>query len=226
MSIKENLKKIKEQIGNHNVKIIAVSKYATYEQTTEAYRLGIRDFGESYVQDAIPKLKKLITHNDETSEKKIRWHFIGRLQNNKVKFVVNIFYLIHSVHSIELLNLINKSASSKGIVQNLLLQVNISQEASKAGFSPSRLKQDFEKMMTLSNVNIQGLMTIAPKIDDKNKIRSCFTELYNLQEELNKNHLTNLKELSMGMTNDYVEAIECGSTMIRIGKGIFNIKGG
>ncbi len=221
MGIKENLEKIKEQIGNHKVKIIAVSKYATHEQTIEAYRLGIRDFGESYVQDAIPKLKNLISQNHEISENKIRWHFIGRLQNNKIKLVVNCFYLIHSVDSVELLNLINKSASSKGIVQDILLQVNISQEASKAGFSSRGLKQDFEKLMKLSNVNIKGLMTIAPKTDDKKMIRSCFKELYDLQEELNENHMTTLKELSMGMTNDYVEAIECGSTMIRIGKGIF-----
>ncbi len=220
MGIKENLKKIKEQIGNHNVKIIAVTKYATQEQIAEAYKLDICDFAESYIQDAIPKLNKFT--QEENPEKKIRWHFIGRLQNNKVRFAIENFHLIHSVSSVELANLISKTASNRGITQSVLLQVNTSQEASKAGLSSFELNSSFEDIIKLPNIDVKGLMTIAPKTIDTNIIKDCFNNLYVLREELNKKYMVNLKELSMGMTNDYKEAIDCGATIIRIGKGIFN----
>lgn len=218
MGIKENLIKIKEQIGNHNVKIIAVTKYANQEQILEAYKLGVSDFGESYAQDA---RKKLSIKEIENSEN-LNWHFIGRLQKNKAKYVVGDFCFIHSVDSIELADLINTIAIKKGLKQDILLQVNISKEETKSGFSPNELRDSFKNLVSLSNVTIKGLMTMAPKTDDKEIIKSCFSGLFDLREELNKLNLINLKELSMGMTNDYREAIKCGATMIRIGRGIFN----
>ena len=219
MGIKENLTKIKEQIGNIKVKIIAVTKYASEQQISEAYNLGILDFGESYVQDAIKKISKRCS--DENLTNLIRWHFIGRLQKNKVKHVVGNFCLIHSVDSIELAELISKTASKKELVQDILLQTNISCEATKAGFKSDELKSSFEKLIKLPHIKILGLMTIAPKTENKKIIRSCFSTLKDLREELNQEYNTNIKELSMGMSDDYPIALEEGSTILRIGRAIF-----
>ena len=221
MGIKENLIKIKEQIDNLNVKIIAVTKYANQEQIFEAYNLGIRNFGESYLQDAIEKISRKSQY--ENPKDLINWHFIGRLQKNKVKQVVRKFYLIHSVDSLELAELINKYASGNKFVQDVVLQVNISEEKTKTGFSQNELRDLFGELIQLPNIKIKGLMTIAQKTDDKDLIRKCFSGLSNLKEELNKNFMTDIKELSMGMTSDYKIAVECGATMLRIGKGLFQI---
>ena len=215
MGVKENLSFIKEQIGNNNVKIIAVTKYATSSQLLEAHSEGISDFGESYVQDALKKFEVL---NFDIS---VKWHFIGRLQKNKVKFLIPNFYLIHSVDSTELASVINKKASENKITQNILLQVNIQEEPTKAGFKRKELVSSFEKLAELSSIKILGLMTIAPNTNEEKIIRECFQELAKLKEEINTNHRANLKELSMGMTNDYKIAIECGATMVRIGRAIF-----
>ena len=223
-NIKENLTKIKEQIGNNNVKIIAVTKYANQEQVLEAYKLGISDFGESYVQDAVGKIEKFSSqHVFESQEFKnpIKWHFIGRLQKNKVKHVVGNFCLIHSIDSVELVNLTNQIAERKGVIQDILLQANISGELSKAGFSVDDLKKSFSKINELSNIRILGLMTIAPNISNELTIQNHFEQLFSLKDELNNKNMTNLKELSMGMTNDYKIAIKCGSTMLRIGRALF-----
>ena len=219
MTIKENLIELKEQIDNINVKIIAVTKYASQEQIFEAYNLGIRNFGESYLQDAIEKISRKSQYEDPKDL--INWHFIGRLQKNKVKQTVGKFCLIHSVDSLELAKLINRVANGNGLVQDVLLQVNVSEEKTKAGFSQEELKNLFGRLVQLPNIKIKGLMTIAPKTDDKNLIRECFSGLSNLKEELNKNFMTNIKELSMGMSSDYKTAVEHGATMIRIGKGLF-----
>ena len=219
MGIKENLTKIKEQLGSNKVKIIAVTKYANQNQISEAFKLGIKDFGESYVQDAIKKIA--LKQQDVNPAGLINWHLIGRLQKNKVKFVVGNFSLIHSVDSLELAKVIDKTASQRNIIQEVLLQVNISQEAEKTGFSKSKLKDSYKDLLKLSNIKFQGLMTIAPKTDDKKIIRDCFWDLKNLMNEVNKEYRSDLKELSMGMSNDYLTAIECGSTMVRIGRAIF-----
>lgn len=219
MNIKENLIKIKEQIDNPNVKIIAVTKYANQEQIFEAFNLGIRDFGESYLQDATEKIsKKYQTENQADS---INWHFIGRLQKNKVKGVVGKFFLIHSVDTPELAELINRVASGNNLIQNVLLQVNISGEETKAGFKRDELKKTFGKMIQFPSIKIKGFMTIAPKTENINLIKECFLGLSDLKNELNKDFMTNLKELSMGMSSDYKIAVDCGATMIRIGKGLF-----
>lgn len=215
MGAKENLHSIKEQIGNNNVRIIAVTKYASSSQLLEAYSEGIRDFGESYVQDALKKID-LVKFNGS-----VKWHFIGRLQKNKVKFLIPIFYLIHSVDSLELASYINKKASENKVTQNILVQVNLLEDPTKAGFKRKELISSFEKLIELSNIKILGLMTIAQNTNEEKIIRECFQGLRNLKEEINKSHNANLKELSMGMTSDYKIAIECGATMVRIGRGIF-----
>lgn len=219
MSLKENLEKIKEQIGNYMVKIIAVTKYATQEQIYEAYRLGILDFGESYLQDALVKLSQ--KYQDKNFKDSVKWHFIGRLQKNKIKKVVGTFFLIHSVDSFELAENISKEAAKKNLIQNILLQVNISSELTKGGFKPVELKNNFEGLKKLKNINIQGFMTIAPKTEDKEIIKNHFSGLSMLKQELNNKYNAPLKELSMGMTDDYKIALGCGATMIRIGRGLF-----
>ena len=221
MGIKENLNKIKEQIGSNKVKIIAVTKYATQQQIFEAYNLGICNFGESYIQNALEKISQEY-HNKDLIDP-IKWHLIGRLQKNKVIYVVGKFCLIHSVDSIELAELINKTANKKEIKQDILLQVNISQEEQKTGFSKIELKNNFEKLLNLINIKLQGLMTIAPKTEDKESIKECFLQLCDLKNELNKQYSSeiSLNELSMGMSNDYLTAVECGSTMVRIGRALF-----
>ena len=218
VGIKENLTKIKEQIGSNKVKIIVVTKYASFEQISEAYNLGIRDFGESYIQDALEK----ISNQDKTLNDPVKWHLIGRLQKNKVKYVLGRFVLIHSVDSVELAEIINKTALQRNITQNVLLQVNISGEESKAGFKKNELVIKFENLSRLPNIKISGLMTIAPKTEDKNMIQNCFLDLADLKGELNNHFKAGLKELSMGMSNDYQIAIECGSTMLRVGRAIFS----
>lgn len=218
MGIKENLQKIKEQIGSNKVKIIAVTKYAGWEQITEAYNLGINNFGESYVQDA---LKKLSEHKLDEFKNIVWWHFIGKLQKNKAKFAVGNFSLIQSVDSVELAKLINKVAIQKGATQNILLQVNISNEEQRVGFKKDILKNNLCELLELKNINIEGLMTIAPNTNDTSSVREHFLELVTLKDYLNKDFNVNLKEVSMGMSNDYKIAIECGSTMIRIGRALF-----
>lgn len=219
MGIKENLNKIKEQIGSNEVKIIAVTKYANQELISEALKLGIFDFGESYIQDALEKTSQWFP--EETTKKLINWHFIGRLQKNKVKTAVGRFCLIHSVDSIELAELINKIANQRGLRQDILLQVNITQDASKTGFSIDELKSNFDKLLNFQTIKIKGLMTIAPHTEDKEITRDCFLNLHYLKNHINDNHDAQLKELSMGMSNDYMEAIDCGATMVRIGRAIF-----
>jgi len=219
--IEENLKKIKEQIGNNNVKIIAVTKYATDEQVIKAYSLGVQNFGESYVQSALKRIKELFP-----SEKTINWHLIGRLQKNKVKHVINNFHLIHSVDSYELAEAINNCAIKKNSIQKLLLQVNIVQDPTKAGFSIDSLLKQFEEINNLSNIEVIGLSTIAPHTSDENLLKSCFMGLANFKDEINDKFQCNLNELSMGMSNDYKVAIQCKATMIRIGRAIFSNKSG
>lgn len=221
MGIKENLKQIKEQIGNNKVKIIAVTKYASDKQVVEAYKAGLHNFGESYVQNAIIRIKNLFPPDNQ-----IEWHLIGRLQKNKAKYVVGNFCLVHSVDSLELAEAINKVASKKGLVQNVLLQVNIAKDPSKAGFSPDEILNIFGEIIKLPNIKILGFTTIAPQTGDVEQIKNCFTGLVELKDRLNKIYSTNMQELSMGMSNDYKIAIQCGATIIRIGRAIFNTQGG
>ena len=220
MDIKENFSKIKEQINNINVRIIAVTKYATCEQIVEASNLGIKDFGESYLQDALKK--KSSDGELQNLNRDINWHFIGRLQKNKIKLITGNFCLIHSVDSQEAAELINQVAAAKNLTQDILLQVNISGEESKGGFKKEEVTSVFSKINSLSAIKIKGLMTMAPKTENSEIIRECFTGLYNLRETINNNCETRINELSMGMSSDYKIALDCGSTMLRLGRAIFN----
>lgn len=191
-----------KDIPDH-VRLIVVTKEQPIDAIALVYDLGCRDFGENRVQDALPKIEEM---PDD-----IRWHFIGSLQKNKVKKVVGRFALIHSVDSVELAQEIAK----QGIATDILLQVNTSGETSKQGFTVDEFGQAFKVIRGLPNINVKGLMTIAPLTEDVNVIRKCFRRLRQLRDEFG------LQELSMGMSGDYRIAIEEGATMVRIGSAVF-----
>ena len=209
--ISQNLAKIKEDIEGYNPTIIAVSKYYSAGHMVEAYKCGIRDFGESRVLDAVGKINEL----DDETRLNSNYHFIGHLQTNKAKKAVGVFELIQSVESLELAEEISKHALAKGIVQKVLVQVNNAFEQSKFGIAPSQLENFLEKIRELKGVEAVGLMNIAPLADDVADLKKLFGEMYKLKEAYA------LKELSMGMSNDYKIALEQGATIIRLGRILF-----
>lgn len=213
-SVRENIEKIKSEISSTNAKLIAVSKYVSIDKIKEAYEAGIRDFAESKANDALEKIEIL--------PKDIRWHFIGHLQTNKVKKVTGNFELIHSVDSYRLASSISAFAKNHDLVQNVLLQVNLAQEEQKSGFSKQELEENFAQIITLDNIHVEGLMMMAPYTDDKAYLGRLFEDMSNLKKDLSSKHSYELKELSMGMSNDYPLAVKAGATMIRIGSKIFN----
>jgi PLP dependent protein len=217
MSVADNLARIRDTVGAYPVKLIAVSKSVGLEKVTEAFNCGVTEFGENRVQDALRKQDSI--SSDLSS--KINWHFIGHLQSNKVKQVVGKFALIHSVHSFRLAEEISKAAQKEGVLQPVLLQVKMAEDPSKAGFSPDELKQQLAQILNLPGIKVKGLMTITPLTDDRELSAQCFCGLRQLRDELEEAHGIKLDELSMGMSDDYPEAIRCGSTMVRIGRAIF-----
>jgi len=215
MSISENLENI--QTYTSNARIIAVTKYVTTDKVIEAYKAGIRDFGENKVQDAEKKRAAL----PEEIEKNSIWHFLGHLQTNKVKNVVGKFDFIHSVDSLKLAKAISEYASSQNLIQKVFIQVNIAKEESKFGFSPEELEKCFSEISGFGSINIVGLMTMAPFTSDLEKQKSAFGGLRELRNQLQEKFNIRLDELSMGMSNDYKIAVEEGATMIRIGQALF-----
>ena len=200
------------------VTLVCVSKFHSHEAILEAYQCGERDFGESRVQELLPK--------HEALSKDIRWHFIGHLQTNKVKQVVPFVYMIHSVDSVRLLEIINKEAEKIGRRVKVLLEVHVAKEASKSGFTP----KEFLSLITHSSslisaypwVEICGVMGMATNTDDKQEWRRCFREIKHLASSLIANSSPSERpQISMGMSEDYLVAIEEGSTMVRIGSTIF-----
>jgi pyridoxal phosphate enzyme (YggS family) len=195
------------------VKLIAVSKFFGIDAINEANRLGITDFGENKAQELRDKYEIL--------GDKVTWHFIGTLQRNKVKYAVKAASFIHSVDSQILADEINKEAKKIDKVQKILLEVKTSFEETKSGLSEQEEVIKLVKHCSdLSNVNLVGLMTMAPFTDDEKIIRKSFVDLRKLKDEINQNGF-DLRELSMGMTNDFEIAIEEGATMLRIGSAIF-----
>jgi pyridoxal phosphate enzyme (YggS family) len=195
-----------KEIGN--TKLVAVSKTRSNEEILEAYNYGLRDFGENYVQELTKKMDEL--------PKDIKWHMIGHLQTNKVKEIVkrNI-YLIQSVDSIKLAKEINKEAEKNNKTINILIEVNIAKEINKTGCNIEDLDKIIEETKKLSNINIKGLMAIAPHTDNIEDIRSSFKQMKLLKTKYN------LELLSMGMSSDYKIAIEEGTDIVRIGTKIF-----
>ena len=220
--IAENLKILNERIkvkcnglnrDPEKIKLIAVSKTYDVDEISSANDLGLTDFGENKAQEIRDKYKIL--------GDKVTWHFIGNLQRNKVKYVVRAASFIHSVDSITLADEINKQAFKLGKVQKILLEVKTSFEESKSGAEGEEsLKALAEHCKSLENIDLIGLMTMAPFTNDEKIIRQSFSELCKLKDKLN-GYGFNLSELSMGMTNDFEIGIEEGATMLRIGSAIF-----
>ncbi len=217
MSVAANLALIRDYLGQQPVRLIAVTKAASLSQMEEAFQCGVTEFGENRVQDALKKMQQLSPHMVQNTN----WHLIGHLQTNKVKQVVGNFALIHSVDSLRLAREISAAAIKKGIVQAVLLQVMIIPDPDKSGFSPDQLRRDMSELTALPGIKIEGLMTITPLTDDKEVWLESFTRLRDLKTEMSSAHDIELKELSMGMTNDWQDAVKCGATMVRIGRAIF-----
>ena len=212
MSIQENLKVIQSIIPEH-VTLVAVSKTKPVEDLQEAYDAGIRDFGENKIQEMCDKYEVL--------PKDIRWHMIGHVQTNKVKYMAPFVYLIHGVDSLKLLKEINKQAEKNNRVIDVLLQQFIADEETKFGLDEEEIRQIMtEEIQSLPNIRVVGLMGMATFTDDENQVRNEFKTLKSNFDLLQKNH-SDVSILSMGMSGDYEMAIEEGSTMVRIGSSIF-----
>jgi PLP dependent protein len=214
---KEAYHNIAVELKDKNVTLVAVSKTKPIEDIKEMYDLGQRDFGENYVQELSDKASQL--------PKEIRWHYIGHLQSNKVKYIAPFVHLIHGVDSIKLLIEINKQAAKNSRVVDCLLQVYIAQEETKFGLNEQELDQLLKEFAQseMSNVRIKGLMGMASFTDDMSKVRNEFRYLKTLFDKQAKLSIANcqLTILSMGMSSDYKVAIEEGSTMVRIGSLLF-----
>lgn len=215
--VEENLGLIKTQIAPYTPIIVAVTKYFDENKIVEYYNIGIRDFGENRVMDAICKMEKLSKEIVESS----RFHLIGHLQTNKVKFAVGKFDLIHSVDSLKLAKAISDEATKLGIVQKVLIQVNNADEESKFGFSPQGLKKEFSEILKLESIRVEGLMNIAPLTNDENILRNLFRKIKLLKDELEFEYKVELNQISMGMSNDFKIALEEGATIIRLGRILF-----
>ena len=215
-TVEYNLSELRKEIVPYKPTIIAVTKYFDETKLIEAYQDGLRNFGENRVQDAIEKFNKLPDEIKQNS----KFHLIGHLQSNKVKKAVGVFDYIQSIDSLKLAKAVSDEAISKGIVQKVLLQINNANEESKSGYRVNDLLNDFPELITLKGIKIEGLMNIAPITTDE-ELHILFQGMYDLKTKLEKDNSINLKELSMGMSNDYKIALEHGATMIRIGRRLF-----
>ena len=216
-TIKQNLLQIQEEIAPYKPNIIAVTKYFDENAIIAAYNAGIKDFAESRAVEAIAKINNLPDEIKQNSH----FHFIGHLQTNKVKKVVNHFDFIHSVDSLKLAQVISEEAYKINKTQNILLELNNAGEEQKFGFSKSELMKSFPEIIKLPNIKVLGLMNMAPLNAGEKEIETLFTDVKETQEALNKMFNCNMLEISMGMSQDYKIAARCGSTMLRVGRKLF-----
>lgn len=216
IDIKENMKEALIKSGrSDNVELLAVTKTVGVNKVEEAIKLGINNIGENRVQELEKKY-------DEIGNK-VNYHMIGHLQSNKVKYLIGKTKLIHSLDRMSLAKEINKRSKNKDLITDVLIQVNVAEEKTKFGLKTEEVLSFIEKVLVYENLNIRGLMTIAPHIDDEKELRKIFRSLYNLKEDIISRNYKELSMdyLSMGMTNDYKIAIEEGSNIVRVGTGIF-----
>ncbi len=222
--IKNQLQEIRNRIkeaalrggrDEKEVMLIAVSKTYPIEAIEEARMEGCKDFGENQVQELMGKIDAL--------PKDISWHLIGHLQTNKVKYIIGKTALIHSVDSLRLAEEIEKQSAKKNQITSILVEVNVAEEASKYGFKCEEVVEVMKKLNDMSHIKVEGLMTVAPFVEDAEENRPIFRKLYELSVDIQKQKLDNISTsiLSMGMSNDYEIAIEEGATMIRVGTAIF-----
>ena len=215
--ILENVKKYSPY--PEKVKILFVSKYFNVEEHKQIVDMGYRYFGENRAQLYRDKLAYFNEIQDKNS-KNLTWDFIGRLQKNKIKYIIESVNLIHSIDSYELLYEIDKKAKENNKKIQGLIQLNVSKEESKTGIYIEDFKKDFEKYFNCSNVEIKGFMTMAPLDAEIDEIDGYFSKMYNLKKEYEKKY-SYCNELSMGMSNDYIEALKNGATILRIGSKLY-----
>ena len=224
MSAKDNYLRIKSEMEDILVKsgrsaddalLLAVSKTKPVEMLQDVYDAGCRDFGENKVQEIMDKIDKLPSD--------IRWHMIGHLQTNKIKYIIDKVYMIHSVDTLHLAEAISKEAVKKNVNARILLEVNVAGEESKFGGGLDEARVLFEEASKLPNLTVCGLMTIAPYVEDAEENRQYFAQLRELSVDLFGKKTDNKRgvELSMGMSGDYPVALQEGSTIIRVGSNIF-----
>lgn len=221
--IAENIKRVEAAIEKaramggkkKEVTLIAVSKTKPLELLREAYEAGARDFGENKVQELTWKMDAL--------PEDIRWHMIGHLQRNKVKYLVGRVYMIHSVDSVRLAEEISREALKKNTIVQILIEVNMAGEESKFGVAPEAVSELVREISVLPGISIKGLMTVAPYTEDAEKNREYFRKLKHLSVDIAEKNIDNvsMNVLSMGMTGDYSVAVEEGATHVRVGTGIF-----
>jgi len=227
LSIRENLKAVEQEIqkacdrsgrSRAEVTLVAVSKTKPLPMLWEAYEAGVRDFGENRVQELLEKIPALPSD--------LRWHMIGHLQRNKVKYIVDKVAMIHSVDSLPLAEEISREAVKKGITVDIMLEVNVAEEASKFGVSAEELFAFAETVSRLPAIRVKGLMTVAPFTETPEENRPYFRKLAQLAVDMNGKNIDNenVCHLSMGMTGDYSVAIEEGATYVRVGTGIFGMR--
>lgn len=222
--IQENIKQVQSNMMKaaakankkvEDITLIAVSKTYPIDAVEEAIQAGCKHFGENKVQELQWKIP-LVPEN-------IQWHMIGHLQTNKVKYIVGKVALIHSVDSIKLAKEIQKHSQKHNVTTSILLEVNVANEASKAGIQCEEVISYVQEIAKLPNVQMKGLMTVAPYVENPEQNRIIFRKLYDLSVDIQKQKLNNISTdiLSMGMSNDYEVAIEEGATMVRVGTDIF-----
>ena len=226
--ISENFRQVKRRIIDaakrvgrdpSDIRLLAVTKEQSDVIVAEGIQAGMTLFGENKVQEAMDKIEAI-------GRTGLEWHFLGRLQKNKVKFVFDFFDLIHSVDSLSLAEAIHKKAQKIGFCMPILLQINISGEESKLGMDPLDLPKEIERVAKLEGVKIKGLMTIPPYTSDPENSRPYYARLRELRNTCSKLAVPGMEldELSMGMSNDYEVAIEEGATLVRVGTGLFGLR--
>jgi PLP dependent protein len=221
-SIAENLERVCEQIAQaaakagraiDEIEVVAITKTHPAEKVREAIEAGQTLFGESRVQEARAKIPELPSN--------LRWHFVGHLQKNKIRYALPLFELFHGVDSLALAQEINRIAADEGMHPRVLLEVNVAGEGSKFGFSPDKLREQMEELLALQRLSILGLMTIPPLADKAEASRRYFVQLRELRDRLQTEFHVDLPQLSMGMTQDFPIAVEEGATLVRVGTAIF-----
>jgi hypothetical protein len=215
-TIQENIDAIKNQLKVDTI-LVAVTKHRSLPEIQAVYDAGIRDMGENRVQEFRDKAALLPAD--------IRWHLIGRLQKNKVKYVVGQVHLIHSVDSLSLAKAIDDQSKKLGVSTHILLQINVSGEDTKQGMPVNELEDTLDAIAQLPNVVVKGLMTMAPDTKNIKVLQDIFTQTKTLYDRIKDSEYkypnVTMEVLSMGMTNDYSIAVSCGANMVRIGSGIF-----
>jgi pyridoxal phosphate enzyme (YggS family) len=221
-SIAENLERVCEQIAQaaakagraiDEIEVVAITKTHPAEKVREAIEAGQTLFGESRVQEARAKIPELPSN--------LRWHFVGHLQKNKIRYALPLFELFHGVDSLALAQEINRIAADEGMHPRVLLEVNVAGEGSKFGFSTDKLREQMEELLALQRLSILGLMTIPPLADKAEASRRYFVELRQLRDRLQTEFHVDLPQLSMGMTQDFPIAVEESATLVRVGTAIF-----